>query len=129
MRITSTILGIIFSIAFAMQAFLASSVSNAVGDEATATAGAVGVVVALIWFISGALSYPVPLVSTILFGLSTLMVFGAASSGSYGDLYFWGGVGVLLTIVSFFGWRGKLKVDAKEAERDRLFAQMAASKV
>jgi len=127
MRITVTILGVIFSLFFGLQALAVGTLSDAVNDEATATAGAVGLVAALMWFIAGAMAWPLPLVSTILFGLSSLMVFSVGAA-SYGDLVVWGVIGIILTILSFFAWRGKKKADAREYERDRLLMQALSTK-
>lgn len=133
MRLFTLIVGILLSIGFFIQAFLVTGVSSAFGDEGGSTAGALGVLGALLLLVGSALVIGLPLASTIVFGLAALLLFAATGSfgGDYGDLQFWAWLALLLAVSAFFGWRGKKKADAEKLEekmrqrqRDELLEEM-----
>lgn len=111
MRIAVLILGLLFNIVLFMQTIVVVGLGSAIEDEATAGAGAVGVLVSLVWLVASALVLAFPLASTILFGSAGLL--GIAVSGDFPDMGVWGGVALVLALMSFFGWRGKKK-EARE---------------
>ena len=118
MRIAVLILGLLFNIVLFIQTILFGGLGDAVGDETTAQAGAVGVLVSLLWLVASALVLAFPIVSVVLFTLAGVL--GFAVSGDFPDMAVWGSIALVLAVMSFFGWRGKRK-DAREkaAERQR----------
>ena len=129
MRITVLILGLLLGLLMFIQTMLVYGLSSAGNDEASAQAGAVGVLMALLWLVACAFVLPFPLVSVIAFVLAGL--FGFAASGEFADLGYWGGASLVLAVLAFLGWRGKRKQDrearaekARQADRDRMLEQM-----
>lgn len=129
MRIAVLILGLLLGLLMFLQTILVYGLSDAINDEASAQASAIGVVMALLWLVACAFVLPFPLVSVVAFAIAGL--FGFAASGEFPDLAIWGSVSVVLAVMSIFGWRGKRKQDrevraekARQAERDAMLAQM-----
>lgn len=129
MRIAVLILGLLLGLLMFLQTLFVYGLSDALNDEASAQASAIGVVMALLWLVACAFVLPFPLVSVVAFAIAGL--FGFAASGEFPDLAIWGGISVVLAVMSIFGWRGKRKQDrevraekARQAERDAMLAQM-----
>jgi len=129
MRVTVLILGLLLGLVMFLQTMLVYGLSNAVDDTNSASAGAVGVLMALMWLVACAFVMPLPMVSVIVFAIAGL--FGFAASGEFPDLGIWGGISLVLAVLSFFGWRGKRKdtrerqeEKARQAERDRMLEDM-----
>jgi hypothetical protein len=120
MRIATLILGLIFGLILFLQTLLGSGLSSLAEDEGAAESSAVGLFASILWLVASALVIGFPLASTIIFGISSLFLFGA--SGNFPDLAIWGGVALFLAAMSFFGWRGKKK-DAREKAEERLRQQ------
>ncbi|HET7093363.1 MAG TPA: zinc ribbon domain-containing protein, partial [Thermomicrobiales bacterium] len=73
-----------------------------------------------------ALVIPIPLISTVIFGLSGLIGLGTGASSEFTDLTLWGVASLLLAAFSFFGWLGKRKSSRREREaREQMAAQAA----
>lgn len=120
MRIATLIIGLMIGFLLVLQSLTIGMFSETtIVDDTTSTAGAVGLLMALVWLAASALVIAFPLVSTILFALTApLGLF--VPTGDFGDLRFHGTVALALAVMAFFGWRGK-KRDAREkrAERQR----------
>lgn len=123
MRIAVMVLGLVLGAVMFFQTVLVAGLSGVGGDEATNTASAGGILMALVWLVACALVLALPLVSTVLFVLAGAMGFGF--SADFPDLAAWGGVSLALAVLSFFGWIGKrrgarrerIKEVAREAEQ------------
>lgn len=116
MRIAVLIIGLLLGLLIFLQTAILGTLSSAVGEEATESAAAVGVLVALLWLIGSALVMPWPLFSVFAFAIAGLL--GFAVSGDFPDMGVWGGISLVLAVMSFFGWRGKKK-DAREKAEER----------
>ncbi len=119
-RVATLIIGLLVGLLLFLQSMKIGvfSDTSAVNDV-TGTAGAVGLMMALLWLLASALVIPFPLVSFVIF-LLTVPLGLFVPTGEFGDLRFHGGVAVVLSIMSFLGWRGKKKDAAEErAERQR----------
>jgi hypothetical protein len=125
MRIAVLIIGLVLSVGLFIQSVLVAGLSDAANDEASQSAGAVGVLMALLWVVACGLVIPVPIASVVLFVLAGLA--GFAASGEFTDLAYWGGVSLVLAAFSFLGHRGKRKQQRKEDERDELMRRMAGN--
>lgn len=125
MRIAVLIIGLVLTVGMFIQAVIVGGLSSAVNDEATGESAAVGVLMALLWLISCGFVIPMPRVSMVLFAIAGLL--GFAASGNFPDLAVWGGASLVLSVLSYFGYRGKRKADRKEAERDAMMRQVLAA--
>lgn len=126
MRFAVLIIGLLIGLMLTLQSFTVSAFSESIFvDEATANAGAVGMLMALLWLVACGLIFAAPLASTVLFALSVpLGLFVPA--GDFGDLRFHGFVAVVLTGMAWAALRGKRRADAEriqerawQQERDR----------
>ncbi|HEV2529713.1 MAG TPA: zinc ribbon domain-containing protein [Thermomicrobiales bacterium] len=84
---------------------------------------------ALIWLVAAAFVLPLPMVSVVLFVIAGVL--GFAASGDFPDLAVWGGISLVLALLSLFGWRGKRKERrerqverARQTERDDRMEQL-----
>jgi hypothetical protein len=134
MRIAVLVLGLLLGVVMFLQTFLILALSDAVNAEDTAQAGAVGVVVALLWLVGCAFVIAFPLFSTTAFILAGVL--GFAVSGDFPDMGVWGTISLVLAAMSFFGWRGKRKASRAKAaealrqrERDNRLEALLAERV
>lgn len=127
MRIAVLVLGLILGAIMFVQTFLVYVLSGVANDAASGSASAIGLFMALLWLIAVALVLPLPLVSTIVFVLAGLLGFGM--SAQFPDLSVWGGASLVLAVLSFGGWLGKRRDDARkraDRENQRLMAERLA---
>ncbi len=126
MRIATLILGLILGAIMFVQTFLVYALSGAANNQATSSAGALGLFMALLWLVACALVIPIPLVSTVIFAFAGLIGLGAGASSTFTDLTIWGAASLILAAFSFFGWIGKRKTARREQEaREQLAAHAA----
>lgn len=117
MRVTVLILSLLLGAVMFVQTFLVYGLSSAVDDQSSSQSGAVGLLMSLLWLVAAAFVIPLPIVSVIAFVIAGL--FGFAASGDFSDLAMWGGISLVLALLSLFGWRGKRKGDL-EARREKI---------
>ena len=125
MRIATLIIGLLVGLLLFIQSFTMGIFSySTVVDDTTATAGGAGLFMALLWLLACALVIPFPLVSTGLFAVS-IPIGLFTPTGEFEDLRFHGFAAIVLTVMAFFGWRGKRKAEnqqrleqAQRAEHD-----------
>ena len=117
MRIAVLILGLLLGLLMFFQTFLVYTLSGATSQQETSEAGAIGLFMAILWLVACALVIPVPLVSTVVFAVAGLMGFAAASSSDFSDLGIWGGISLILAVLSFIGWIGKRRGERKSQQR------------
>ncbi|HWV23265.1 MAG TPA: hypothetical protein VNZ58_03670 [Thermomicrobiales bacterium] len=118
MRIAVLILGLLLGLLMFFQALIGYVVGSATSSDDLAGAGALGLLVALMWLLACALVIAFPLVSAIILGLAMPIAWGSAALG-YTDMWIWSGASFVLAVMAFFGWRGKVK-DRREAEAERM---------
>jgi hypothetical protein len=123
MRIAVLIMGLLLGLLMFLQTLAAYVLSDAINDDKSSEAAAVGILMALLWLGACALVIGFPRVSIVLF--VSAGVLGFAASGDFPDLGIWGGVSLVLAGMSYLGHRGKRKQQAKERERDEMIRQGA----
>jgi hypothetical protein len=116
MRIAVLIIGLLLGAVMFLQTVLVSGLSDAANDEASAQSGAVGVFMSLLWLAACAFVIPFPMISVVVFALAGVL--GFAASGDFPDLAIWGGISLVLAVLSLLGWRGKRR-DRREADAER----------
>lgn len=118
MRIAVLILALVTCFFLFLQAAIVGGLSAEGSDENTA--GAFGVLMSLLMLVSAAVVIPIPRVAMVLLALVGVTGIIAGTSSDFADLAIWGGWAFLLAGMSYLGYRGKRKQQAKEAERDRI---------
>lgn len=121
MRIAVLVIGLVLTVGLFIQAIVIFGLSDAVNQENTEQAGAVGVLMALMWLVGCGLVIPVPRVSMVVFAVAGLL--GFAASGDYPDLAVWGGISIVLAVFCYFGYRGKRKDDRRADSQAALIQQ------
>jgi uncharacterized membrane protein len=67
--------------------------------------------------IGGAFALAFPFVSVLAFFFAGIIGLAGGASTSFGDLTIWGVVSLVLTVLSYFGWREKRKRRRDETAR------------
>lgn len=128
MRIATLIIGLIVGAMLFFQSFTLGVFSSE--GSTNSEAASAGFIMALLWLLASALVIAFPRVSMVLYGISALIgIF--TPTGAFEDLRFHGGVAVVLTVMAFFGYRGKKRHDeevaaekARQLQRDAMLEQM-----
>ena len=105
MKIAVGIIGMFLGLLVLLQSCTVAAGSGLLQDKATSGAGAIGMLVGVLFFIAGAFSFGLPLVAAIMFAVAGLFAFLAATQGTFGDITIWGVVALVLALMAFFAWR------------------------
>lgn len=114
MRIATLVLGLVLSFGLFMQSLLVNGLSDAVNDEASEVAGALGLLAAFLWLVAAAVVIPAPRAAMALYLVAAVTCFAGASD--FPDLAVWGVLSLGLAVFALFGWRGKRKADAEKRQ-------------
>lgn len=133
MRIATMIVGLMVG-AFLFFQSVVLGVFSSEGSTNSEASGA-GLIMAFLWLLASALVIAFPRSSMILYGLSALI--GLFSpTGDFEDLRVHGFIAIALTIMAFFGYRGKKRHDedvaaekARQMQRDMMLEQMLRNQV
>ncbi len=115
MKIAVGIIGLFLGLLVLLQSCAVTAGSGLLNDQATGSAGAVGMLTGVLLVIGGAFSFGLPLVGAIIFFVSALMAFIASSQGSFGDMSVWGVIALLLGVMGFFTWRSAKRKKSQPA--------------
>lgn len=107
MRIATLIIALVLMLGLFVQSVLVSAGGSLAEDAGTQESGSMGVLVALLWLVAAAFVLAKPRVSAVLFAVAGLLAF--AGTGDFPDLWFWGGVSLVLAGFSWLGYREKRK--------------------
>lgn len=110
MKIAAGIIGLLLGLLVLLQSCTVATTASLGGNAAIGEAGSVGIIVALLFFIGGAFAFGLPIVSVVVFALAAALAF--LVSGEFGDMATWGGAGIILAVLSFFGRRSDKKAKA-----------------
>jgi hypothetical protein len=109
MKIAVGIIGMFLGLLVLLQSCTVAAGSGLLQDKATSGAGAIGMLVGVLFFIAGAFSFGLPLVAAVIFAVAGLFAFLAATQGTFGDITIWGVVALVLALMAFFAWRSGRK--------------------
>jgi len=117
MKIAIGIISLFLGLLVLLQSCTVGTASHMLGEQATAEAGAIGMLVGILFVFGGAFSFGLPVVSMVVFILAALFALIAATSGSFSDMGVGALIALLLAVGSFFTWRAarKAKVRATDA--------------
>jgi ABC-type multidrug transport system fused ATPase/permease subunit len=128
MRIAVLIITLILGIFLFLQTILVYMGGGLTSDASLSGAGAVGLLIALMWLVAAAFVIGVPLISTIIFVVAGILGLGVAGSSTFSDMAVWGIASFVLAALSFIGLltkrRGARVKERNQRERD---ARLAAS--
>ena len=125
MRIATLIISLVLTVIVGIQSlavYAAGSVVSGLSEEGTtdknegdasASGGAVGMFVSLLWLIGAAFVIAKPKVSMWIFGTATVFALIGGTTG-FSDLFIWAGASALFTLASWRGIAEKAKKDEQE---------------
>jgi hypothetical protein len=116
-RIATMIISLILMLVVGAQSCAVSLGDAALQTKAAEQGGPIGLFMAFLFLIGGAFALAFPFVSVLAFFFAGIIGLAGGASTSFGDLTFWGVVSLILTVLSYFGWREKRKRRREEATR------------
>lgn len=111
MKLATGIIGMFLGLLILLQSCGVAAGGGLIKDHATSGAGAIGMLVGVLFFIGGAFAFGLPLVATIVFSTASLLAF-LGSQGLYADLKIWSVVSLVLAAMAFFPWRSARRAKA-----------------
>lgn len=127
MRIAVLIIGLVLMLGLFFQSLTINVLGDVANDEDISGAGAIGVFVALLWLIAIAVVIPKPRISVGIFVAGGLLALLGGTTTEFSDLIIWAVISFFLAVLSYFGYRGKRKLELKEATRDAQLQQSLAA--
>ncbi|RVJ77343.1 hypothetical protein [Sinorhizobium medicae] len=115
MKIAIGIISIFLGLLVLLQSCTVGTASHIMGDQATSEAGAVGILVGLLYFIGGAFAFGLPAVAMVVLAFAGLLGFAAASSESFSDMMVWAVIALILAVGVFFSWRSGRKAKVAQS--------------
>ena len=117
MRIATMIISLILMLVIGAQSCAVSLGDAALETKAAEQGGPIGLFMAFLFLIGGAFALAFPFVSVLAFFFAGIIGLAGGASTSFGDLTIWGVVSLILSVLSYFGWREKRKRRREEAAR------------
>lgn len=115
------IIGLVLFFLLALQSCAVTVGSDLADDEENAGAGAVGLLVALLFLVAAAFVLAKPRFASVIFGIAAALALLGAAGSDFTDLYAWATAAAVLAGLSFFGFRAKRAEDAaREAAAPRV---------
>ena len=114
MRIAIAIIALALMLVIGFQSCAASFGANLSHDQSTSSAAGAGFVVAFLFLLGGAFAYGVPIVSVVAFLLAVPIALVAGFTSDFRDLQVWGFVSIALAVMSFFAFRARRRIAARE---------------
>jgi hypothetical protein len=107
MKIATGIIAIMLGLLVLMQSCTIGAGSSLLGDQATADAGAVGIIAGFLLFVGGAFSFGLPMIGGIVFLAAALVAFTGIEQ--FPDLQVWAVMSFILAVMAFFAARSDRK--------------------
>jgi hypothetical protein len=105
MRVAVMIIALCLVMVIGLQSCVAGVASIFLEDEATGDAALFGVFLAFFFVVGAALVWGFPRASAVIFLLSGGLAIALSTNGEFTDLAIWGGVSIVLGLMSFAGHR------------------------
>ena len=113
MRIAVLIIGLSLVMILGMQSCTVMVGGGVINDEDLSSAGAIGILVSFLFIIGAAFVMGYPKASMIIFLLASVFALFGALMSDYSDLYVWSFVSFALGIMSYLGFKEKIKKNTK----------------
>lgn len=107
MKIATGIVALMLGLLVLLQSCTIGTGSSLLGDQATADAGAVGIIAGFFLFVGGAFSFGLPMAAVIMFIVAGFVAF--TSVEQFPDLQVWAVLSIVLAAVALFAWRSDRK--------------------
>lgn len=107
MKIATGIIAIMLGLLVLLQSCTIGAGSSLLGDQATADAGAVGIIAGFFLFVGGAFSFGLPMIGGIVFVVAALVAFTGVEQ--FPDLQVWAVLALVLAAMALFAWRSDRK--------------------
>jgi len=109
MRLAVTIICLILFVIISFQACTVGVGSGILGDEETQEGASVGILVGFTFMLGGAFAYKLPKVAMVFLLIGGLLGLAVGGTTDFSDMSIWGGVAIILAIMSYIGSRGLKK--------------------
>ncbi|MGB3025817.1 hypothetical protein [Paradevosia shaoguanensis] len=103
MRIAVMVISLCLTMIVGLQSCAVMVGGKMTQDASLSGSGSVGVLIALLFVIGAGFAIALPKVSMIVFGAAALLGIMAGGNSTYHDMYIWGGVALVLSVMSYFG--------------------------
>lgn len=120
MRIAVLIIGLCLTALIGLQSCAVALTGNLAQRPEAAGAGSIGVLVAFMFVLGSGFALGLPRVAMVIFIIAGAFAFLAAAGSGFTDMYYWGGISLVLSAMSWFGYRELAKrraVPATDAPR------------
>lgn len=107
MKIASGLTSILFSIIIFFQSFVLFVGGGIMADESASSGGAVGLLVALLFFIAGAFTFAHPKVAGFISIAAAFLAFMNWVGGDFSDMAVWAVIALILAVMEFYAGRKK----------------------
>lgn len=115
MKIAAGLISILFSAIIFLQSFVVSVGGGILNDKASAEGGAVGILVALLFFVAGAFAFALPKVAMVVSMIAGLFAFMNWVGGNFPDMGVWAFLALCLAALEFYaGRKPKIKTESQE---------------
>ncbi|WJH38895.1 hypothetical protein N7E02_18335 [Aliirhizobium terrae] len=116
MKIATGIIAVMLGLLVLLQSCTIGAGSSLLGDQATADAGAVGIIAGFFLFVGGAFSFGLPMIGGIVFLAAALVAFTGVEQ--FPDLQVWAVLALVLAAMALFAWwSDRKKRQASSAKR------------
>lgn len=105
MRLAVLIISLFLVVIIGLQSCTVMVGGNIGSNHDLSEGGAVGILIAILYILGAAFIIGLPRISMIIFIIAAVLGFTVGSTTPFTDMKIWGGVAVVLAILSFFGSR------------------------
>ena len=110
MKIAAGLVSILFSVIVFLQSFVLSVGGGIFADEAASSGGAVGILVALLFFVAGAFAFALPKIAMVISVITAFFAFMNWVGGDFPDMGAWAVLALCLAVIEYFAGRKAKKI-------------------
>ncbi|WP_127144470.1 hypothetical protein [Pelagibacterium montanilacus] len=105
MRIAVLVISLCLTMIVGLQSCAVMVGGNITSDTDTAAGGAAGIILAFLFVLGAAFAMGLPRVAMVMFGLAALIGLLTAATTVFSDMWIWGGIALVLSVMSWLGYR------------------------